>query len=97
MTKAEIIKQEIITSIVVPDIQYDQDMANLQIRGYKVSGATSIAIVDIDKLANLLAKYLDIKIDGEEKPVKLKEIVYKPHNNGTTNNKMPEKVEILSQ
>lgn len=86
MTKKDIIKQEIMGTIRVPTVGslYGQDLY--------LSGLVDYAIVDLEKLAALLAKYLDIKIE-EEKP---QTGYITPKTGNSTNDRMPQKVEILS-
>lgn len=58
MTKKDIIKQEIMGTINVPSyMPYTEGKMSGDYHKY--------AVVDLDKLATLLAKYLDIKIEEE--------------------------------
>lgn len=67
MTKKDIIKQEIMGTINVPQLT----IPLTENGSYGVSGQFApVVTVDIDKLATLLAKHLDIKIEDEELELK---------------------------
>jgi len=59
MTKKDIIKQEIMGSISIPNILPLSFTTNPNvIDEYKIAGISNLAIVDIDKLAEFLAKHI---------------------------------------